>query len=147
MTSLSNCGSASSLSGMDGKSPFLSVCYRKAPINNNNNNTAVTTNINNENTHDYDFPDEETPLTSSTSQGSSDHPKQKQKHKPTTKDDHRNNNNKNSNSNKEPLSWTLLVTVFVVTLGSSLQFGYGKYEIATWLFLPPYFSSTHQTSK
>jgi len=60
--------------------------------------------------HDGVDPDEETPLTPATSPGSADHP--------------HHNHIINNNSNK-PLSWTLLVTVLVVTLGSSLQFGYG----------------------
>lgn len=96
MTSLSGYGSAVSLNSMEG----AAGC---SPLFAQQQRKKAATN------KEMGFADEETPLvtTPDTSQGSLDH------------------HHHAHPSHDKGLSWTLLVTVFVVTLGSSLQFGYG----------------------
>ena len=108
MTSLAGYGSAASLSSMEGasgSSPFLHAAYRKVAAARQEEMGFTHFSSKNRSTRDEETPLLSTPDTSS-SQGS------------LRPDDDR-------ETTAEPLSWTLLVTVLVVTLGSSFQFGYG----------------------
>lgn len=104
MTSLSGYGSAVSLNSIEGtNSQFMQ----------NKNNTMKKQ----QKHHVKHTDDEETPLVTSSTPDTSEDGSHSSRH-------HHHHNN-NTMSPPEPLSFTLLLTVFIVTLGSSLQFGYG----------------------
>ena len=110
MTSWGGYGSAVSLTSLDSGSPFMGKSFRKSSPE-----AAAALR------RKHAASDEETPLvpptTPDTSQGSL------HAHELYHSDNERHGSDLEHKD--ERLSWTLLVTVFVVTLGSSFQFGYG----------------------